>query len=125
VKKFFRGFAFAFEGVVESVRGGLNMKFHVFAALCVIILSFLLGLSALEWCIIFLCIGCVIAAELMNTALEHTVDFVSKEYHPLAKKAKDAAAGAVLIISIVAFIIACILFIPKLIVCLNTYFHSL
>jgi diacylglycerol kinase (ATP) len=71
-------------------------------------------LSALEWCAVVLAIGAVWTAEAFNTALEALVDLASPENHPLAARAKDVAAGAVLCASISAVVVGAIVFLPKL-----------
>lgn len=89
------------------------MRIHFAAGILVSAAGFIFGLSAIEWCIILLLIAGVITLEMVNTAIEKTVDLVTKEYKPLAKAAKDIAAGAVLIYSIAAVVIGFIIFIPK------------
>ena len=91
------------------------MKIHCCAALAVVVLGLLLGLSATEWCICLVLFGLVMALELVNTAVEAVVDLVTKERKPLAKVAKDTAAGAVLIAAIMAAIVGCIIFLPKIV----------
>ena len=73
----------------------------------------MLHLGALEWCICLGLFGLVMALELVNTAVESVVDLVTSEYKPLAKIAKDTAAGAVLIAAIMAAIVGLIIFVPK------------
>ena len=73
-----------------------------------------LGITRMEWMIIILCIGVVIAAELFNTAIEKLVDLVSPQQHPVAGQVKDIAAGAVLVCAATAAIIGLIVFIPYL-----------
>jgi hypothetical protein len=90
------------------------MKIHLVAASMSILLSIYLQLSTLEWCCILSCIFLVLAAEMLNSAIEYTVDLITSDYHELAKKAKDAGAGAVLLVSILALCIAGIIFIPKI-----------
>jgi diacylglycerol kinase (ATP) len=68
----------------------------------------------MEWCVVLLCFGLVMAAEAFNTAIERLVNLVSPDFHPLAGDVKDVAAGAVLICAIVAAIIGLIVFIPYL-----------
>ena len=91
------------------------MKIHCCAAVVVVVLGLLLGLSATEWCICLVLFGLVMALELVNTAVEAVVDLVTKERKPLAKVAKDTAAGAVLIAAIMAAIAGCIIFLPKIV----------
>ena len=89
------------------------MKIHVAVTLLVIIAGFILGLSITEWCICLGLFGLVMALELVNTAVEAVVDLVTAERHPLAKIAKDTAAGAVLIAAIMAAVIGLLIFVPK------------
>ena len=90
------------------------MKIHCMVAALVVIAGLILGISVTEWCICLGLFGMVMALELVNTAVEAVVDLVTKERKPLAKLAKDAAAGAVLIAAIMAAIAGMIIFIPKL-----------
>jgi len=112
--KFILSFKYAFRGIYFTLRTQLNAKIHIFVALIVIFLGFLLKISNIEWCIILICIGIVLSAEIMNTAIEQIVDLVSPEYNKLAGNAKDAAAGAVLILAICSVIIGIIIFLPKI-----------
>ena len=81
----------------------------------VIVAGFLFNISLVEWLSIVICIGLVIGMELLNTSIEHTVDLAcQKEYHQLAKKAKDASAGAVLVVATMSVVIGMIIFIPKI-----------
>lgn len=76
------------------------MRFHIGAAVLVILLMRFYGLSAAETAAVYICIGLVISLELVNTAVEAAVDMACKDKNPLAKKAKDCAAGAVLIAAV-------------------------
>ena len=78
----------------------------------VVIAGIILKLSVTEWCICLTLFGLVMALELVNTSIEAVVDLVTEERKPLAKIAKDTAAGAVLIAAIMAAIIGCIIFVP-------------
>ena len=89
------------------------MKIHVTVTLLVVIAGLVLGLSVTEWCICLALFGLVMALELVNTAIEAVVDLVTSEYRPLAKVAKDTAAGAVLIAAIMAVVSGLIIFVPK------------
>ncbi|CAM3811184.1 diacylglycerol kinase family protein [Mesobacillus zeae] len=107
-------FGFALSGIVSAVRNERNMKIHLFISVMVVVLGAVLTLTRLEWLFILLAIGGMLAAEMMNTAVERTVDLCTKEIHPLAKQAKDIAAGAVLIYAIMCVMIGLIIFIPKI-----------
>jgi diacylglycerol kinase len=104
MKKFLKGFSFAFSGIWYTLRTQGNMKFHLIATFVAIGIGFAFNIQKLEWFFVGLSITLVLAAELFNTAIERLTDLVTKEIHPLAKVAKDAAAGAVLIFSIFALI---------------------
>lgn len=90
-----------------------NMRIHIISAIIVIIASILTGLTINEWLIIILVITLVIGAEMINTAIESVVNLASPEIHPLAKQAKDVAAGAVLVIALASVIIGLLIFLPK------------
>lgn len=109
-KRFFSSFVFAWSGVKQAVRHEQNIKIHLFLATIVILSSFMLKIELYEKIILLLVIGIVISLEVMNTAIERVVDLVTEEYHPLAKLAKDISAGAVLIFSIIAFVIGILIF---------------
>ena len=107
-------FRYAIAGVVAAVKGERNMRIHVVAAIAAISLGAWLGLLAYEWAIIIICIALVMSLECLNTAIEAAVDLASPELHPLAKKAKDCAAGAVLLVAIGSAAVGCVIFVPKL-----------
>ena len=111
--RFFRSFRFAAEGIRAALRREQNIRFHFLAALTVLAAGFLTGLSYAEWLVILLCIGGTTALELVNTALERAIDLASPEIHPLAKEAKDMAAGAVLVFAAASGIIGLLIFLPK------------
>jgi diacylglycerol kinase len=100
-----RSFYHAFEGLAFAIRSQRNMKIHLICALLVILGGLLIRLNLVEWALVALCIGLVIACELINTALEALVDLASPEIHPKAKVAKDAAAAAVLAAAAAAAVI--------------------
>ena len=105
----YKSFGYAFAGIFAVVTKERNMKIH-----CVAIAGFVFHITPVEWCICLTLFGLVMALEMVNTAVEAVVDLVTKERRPLAKLAKDAAAGAVLIAAIMAAIAGMIIFIPKL-----------
>lgn len=107
-------FRHAFAGIFEALRSERHMQFHLGATFLVIALSVWLRLSAGEWLWLLAAITGVWVAELMNTAIERTVDRISSEHHPLAKTAKDTAAGAVLIAALFAVAVGAIVLGPPL-----------
>ena len=116
------GFKYAFSGMWHVLRTQRNARIHLSLALIVIVLGLWLGLSRTEWAIIVLTIGLVLAAESFNTVAEAAVDLATAEYHPLAKIAKDVAAGAVLLMAITAVIVGLLILGPPLWAALLTMF---
>lgn len=109
-------FFYAFKGIADLFSGRHpNAIIHLLAVLTVTAIGFLLNIEFWEWSVVVLCYMIVIALEAVNSAIEYVVDLVSPEEHPLAGKAKDMAAGAVLLAAIGSVIIAGLIFIPKLI----------
>lgn len=108
-----KSFGYAFEGIFTCIRKERNMKIHCVMTLLVILAGFIFHISVTEWCICLTLFGLVMALELVNTAVEAVVDLVTSERRPLAKIAKDTAAGAVLIAAIMAAIAGLVIFLPK------------
>ena len=106
-----RGFGFALRGIGTLVKTQANARFHALATLGVVAAGCVKGFDASAWAILFLAIGLVWVAEGLNTAIEFLADATVPEYHPLIEKAKDVAAGAVLIAAIVAIAVGYALFI--------------
>jgi diacylglycerol kinase len=109
-----KSFGFAIEGIVVFFKTQFNAWIHLLLACLACILGYLFEIDKAEWCWIALAIALVLITEMLNTALEFLTDLVSPSVHPLAKKVKDVAAGAVLLAAIAALAIAAIIFIPKL-----------
>ena len=107
-------FRYAFLGVLHVLRTQRNARIHLSVALVVTVVGLWLGLSRIEWAIIALTMGSVLAAESLNTVAEAAVDLATTEYHPLAKIAKDVAAGAVLLMAITAVIVGVLILGPPL-----------
>jgi len=106
-----RAFASALAGIADTVRRERNIKIELGFAVFAIVAGALLALEPLEWALIALTIAAVLAAELVNTAIEAAVDLASPKIHPLAKRAKDAAAGAVLLLAAASVVVGLIVFI--------------
>lgn len=112
--KFIKGFTYAFSGLWYALRTQRNARVHLAIALLAIMAGVLLHISAVEFAIIFVAITGVFISEMFNTVIELCVDLASPEHHPLAKIAKDVAAGAVLLNAILAVIIGLFIFGPHL-----------
>ena len=108
-------FGHAGRGVWSALRSEVHLRLHAVATVVVIGLGFYSGLSRLEWALVALAVAGVWAAELMNTAIEALTDLASPAYHPLAGKAKDVAAGAVLLAALGALVVGALVFIPHFI----------
>lgn len=108
------GFIFAFQGFKHALLYERNFQLQVLSGLLVVIVSFALNLSPIEWAMIVLVIGSVLSLEIINSAVERLLDYVKPEIHPQAKIIKDMLASAVLIISFVALLIGLIILSPKL-----------
>ena len=114
-KKLINSFKYAFKGIVSSIKSERNMKIHFTMMILVIIAGILLNISMWEWITCFILFGLVISLEMVNTAIETVVDIVSPKYNFQAGRAKDIAAGAVLVNAIVAVIVGLLIFLPKII----------
>lgn len=108
-----KSFGYAFEGIFAVVKKERNMKIHCCMMILVLIAGIILQIPMWKWCVCFCLFGLVMALELVNTAVEAVVDLVTKEYKPLAKLAKDAAAGAVLIAAIMSIFAGLAMFVPE------------
>lgn len=107
-----KSFGHAFSGVAIFFKETTHAKVHGVAALTVLAAAFYCNVTLIEWCLLLIAIGLVLGLEALNSALEYVVDLVSPEFHPLAKKAKDVAASAVLIASILAAAVGIIILWP-------------
>ncbi|HJH11451.1 MAG TPA: diacylglycerol kinase family protein [Metalysinibacillus jejuensis] len=112
VTKFIRSFGYAFAGIRSSF-SEQNFRSHCLSAIVVIIAAWWTGFTLIEWCVLLLVIGVMLALEMLNTAIERVVDLASPDVHPLAKQAKDIAAGAVLVFACISALIGALLFLPK------------
>lgn len=106
---FKKSFGFALQGFRYTLATERNIRVMLGGAAFAVVMGLVLQLDLVSMAIVLLCIGCVLAAELMNTAIETVVDLVSPEYHPLAGHAKDIAAAAVYVLSfLVAVVGVCV-----------------
>jgi diacylglycerol kinase (ATP) len=109
-----RSFRYAVEGMIAFFRSEHNALLHLLATITVIVLALVFPVSRIELIALVWAIGFVWVAELFNTAIEKIMDFIAPGKQPAVKFIKDLSAAAVLIAAITAFIIGCIVFIPKL-----------
>ncbi len=106
-----KSFAVAFAGIGRAFASELHMKVHLVFAVAALIACALLRVEIWGWCVVVICIGMVFSAEVLNTALEALCDKVSPEYDEHIKIAKDAAAGAVLVLACTAVVAGLIVYI--------------
>ncbi len=111
MKAFAKGFVYAFRGVGLAAKGR-NMRVHFVAAVMVVVLGFICSITANQWMVIIICVGLVIAAEAMNTAVEQLCDLVTTDKVEPISIIKDMAAGAVLISATASALVAAVIFIP-------------
>lgn len=113
MKRLTDSFSHALEGIINTIRVERNLKIHFMVIICVIIVGLIVKLSISEWIVCTVLFGLVISAEMFNTALEKTLDYVNEDYDEKIRFIKDTSAGAVLVLSIASAAIGLIIFIPK------------
>lgn len=114
-KRFLNSIKYSIQGLIHGYKNEQSLWLHGISSILAIILGIILNISFNQWAIILIALVVVLAVELLNTAIEATVDLVTKEIHPLAKVAKDSASAAAFVSSIVATIICLFIFIPYII----------
>lgn len=111
-----KSFTFALSGIISAVKCERNLQIHLAITVLIICMGMMFSISGIEWIFIIFAIGGMLSFELLNTAIERVVDLATEKYHPLAKQAKDIAAGAVLIYAVLSVIVGLIIFLPKIII---------
>lgn len=115
MKKLFNSFKYAFQGFSYATKTQLNFRVHLGATAMALLLGWYLHISAAEWLWTALTIALVLTAELLNTAIEILTDLVSPDWNEKAGHIKDVSAAAVTITAVLAVVVGCIIFLPKLI----------
>ena len=113
--KFIQSFGFAVTGIAQAFREGRNFKVQLCFAVLAVVLGIALQIDPTEWAAVAICIGVVLGGECVNTSIEAIVDLASPDYHELAKRAKDCAAGGVLVCSIASVAVAAFVFLPRIV----------
>jgi undecaprenol kinase/diacylglycerol kinase (ATP) len=111
---FFKGFLYAFNGLVVFFRHERNGRIQLVMAILVVVLGLILRVSPREWIVLLFCIASVLSLEMINSAIEKLCNLVHPKYHPAVKVIKDISAGAVLWVSIFSGIIGLIVFLPRI-----------
>ncbi len=114
IKKQFMNFKYCFAGIKYALKNEQSMITHFLIAMVTILLGFIVKLAIWEWYVVILLIVLVIAIEFINTAIEAVCDMVMPDIHPLVKIAKDTSSAAVFVVSLGAFIIGLMIYVPKM-----------
>ena len=115
LRRFFISFKYSFDGLKYAYLNEQSMLLHLISTIIIIVLGIFFKISLIEWIICITLLTCIMSIELLNTAIEATVDLVTKEKRELAKIAKDTSSASAGIISIFSLIIFLMIFIPKII----------
>lgn len=119
MKRFFNSLGFAFSGIIQSWKIGQNFKIQVGCGLVSLVLCVLLNVQGWEWIVVLILTGGVLSLETLNSSIEKLCDLISVDRDPKIKTIKDLSAGSVLIFSVIAMVIGCLIFIPKIILALS------
>ncbi|MGF2413676.1 diacylglycerol kinase family protein [Ferruginibacter sp.] len=120
--KLLRSFAFAFNGWKICFSSEINFRIHMLFTIAALLLSITLKITSAEWLAIIFCIAFVAAMEMTNTAIEKLCDVVQPGIHLAIKKVKDIAAGAVLLAAVCSVVIGSIIFLPKIIILMKSFY---
>lgn len=115
LKRLGKSFIYSMEGLKYAFCYEQNIVIHILATVFVSLIGIYFQLNQIEWLCILFAIGLVISAELLNTAIEATVDLTTTNIDPLAKLAKDTASAAVLVLALTSLLVGLIIFIPKIV----------
>lgn len=115
LKKRIKSFSYAFAGLRVLFREEHNARIHAVAAVLAVAMGFLFRISPMEWIAVVIVIGMVFAAEIINSSIERTADFVKAERDDRKRDIKDLGAAAVLVCAIAAAVVGIIIFLPKII----------
>jgi|SRR5574344_580005 diacylglycerol kinase len=110
LKRFFKSFKYSFDGLVYAYKNEQSMLVHLLGTILAIIMGIVCQINLLEWGLIGIALGVVLAAELINTAIEATVDMITIEINPLAKIAKDCGSAATFILTVITIILCAIIY---------------
>tara|TARA_B100001769_G_C21828725_1_gene450157 strand:+ start:287 stop:679 length:393 start_codon:yes stop_codon:yes gene_type:complete len=122
LQKRLNSFRFAFNGLKSMIKNEHNSRVHFIALICVIGLGLFLKIELTDWIAITIVSGLVILTELLNTAVEKLADFVSPDLNKEIGLIKDYCAGAVLISALVSLIVGGVIFIPKIIALIKSFY---
>ena len=112
-RKFFKSFSYAAKGIIEVFKKEQNFKVHTLAAILALLLGCFFKISSWEWCILILVIAMVLAAEMVNTAIENLCDVAEPNQNETIRVVKDVSAGMVLVCALGSLVVGIIIFLPK------------
>ena len=115
IRRTLRTFKYSLDGLMYAYKNEQSMWIHAAGTIFTIVLGFIYSLSLTEWAIVFIALGVILASELINTAIEATVDLCTLEIHPLAKIAKDCGSAATFVLTLVSIVICLFVFVPNFI----------
>ena len=121
-RRFLKSFQYSASGLRYAYRNEQSMLIHLIVTMLVVFFGFYFKITLTEWLFCVTMFGFVMGAELLNTAIESVVDMAMPDIHPLAKIAKDTASAAVLVLSVVAFIVGAIIFFPHFGTVISSWF---
>lgn len=119
LKRLFRSFKYAFQGVAYCLETQPNMRIHFIIGFIAVLLGIFFKISESEWLALVLVIGFVIILEFINTAIESLVDLYSADFSYLARIAKDVGAATVLVMAVISVIVGIIIFLPRILLWFN------
>jgi diacylglycerol kinase len=114
LKSRFKSFKYAMDGLRSLLKNEHNARIHVIAAIAATITGIIMKLNHYEWALLTIVTGIVFLTELLNSSIESLADHVNPEWNEMIRRAKDYSAASVLISAIVAIVVGCLIFIPKL-----------
>ena len=120
MSRLLKSFKWALHGLKFCIVKEKNFQLHCAAAVATVVAGFFLHLTSAEWMVVIICIALVLAFEMINTAIEHLCNIIQPAIHPSVKIIKDASAGAVFLMAIMAAVCGAIIFIPKIILYFST-----
>ena len=115
IRRTLRTFKYSLDGLMYAYKIEQSMWIHAAGTIFTIVLGFIYSLSLTEWAIVFIALGVILASELINTAIEATVDLCTLEIHPLAKIAKDCGSAATFVVFCATVAISLVIFMPKIV----------
>lgn len=116
-----KSFSYALSGILAAIKEERNIRIHLFATVAVSLMAIYFSISPSEWLCLLLAIGGMLSLELVNSSIERVVDLVTEDFHPLAKQAKDMAAGAVFLFAIISVVMGAVIFLPKIVHWITTW----